>query len=73
MAAATPPVPIDDPPTNALMTVPELAAYLQISEKHTYKLVAEKRIPFVRLGSSLRFRRPEIDAWLEARAVKAVR
>lgn len=55
-----------------LLTVNEVAAQLQISSKHLYRLTAQKRIPHLRVGGSLRFRQEEIDAWLAAKSHKAV-
>jgi len=59
-----------------LMTYQELAAYVRFTERHLRRLVARDAIPFVRLrGWSIRFRRSEIDAWLqrESRRPRRVR
>lgn len=54
-----------------LWTVPEVAAYLKVSEGHIYRLTSGNAIPFVRVGG-LRFRKADIDAWLDTRRIEAV-
>lgn len=44
-----------DGPARPLMTVRELADYLQISKKQLGRLVRREVIPVVRLGASYRF------------------
>ena len=51
-----------------LWDVDEVAAYLQIPPSSIYKMTAPKTrttIPHVRLYGRLRFRRADIDRWLE--------
>lgn len=48
-----------------LMDVPETAALLNLSESYVYQLARQKRIPCVKIGSAVRFRREDIDAWIE--------
>ncbi|MGQ9768815.1 MAG: helix-turn-helix domain-containing protein, partial [Anaerolineae bacterium] len=55
---------------DALLTVAEAAQQLTISAKKLYRLAAQGRIPHVRLGRSLRFRRADLDRWLEQRVVR---
>lgn len=55
---------------DALLTVAEAAQRLTISAKRLYRLAAQGRIPHVRLGRSLRFRRADLDRWLEQRVVR---
>ena len=52
-------------PTPAVMTVEDLAAYLQVGAKSLYKLAAGGEIPAVRVAGYWRFHRPTIDAWLK--------
>lgn len=47
-----------------LMTAAELAAYLNIAEKTIRNRVSRSEIPYVKVGSALRFRRADIDAWI---------
>ena len=45
--------------------VKEVATYLNISESGVYKLVREKRIPYFKVLSCLRFDLNEINSWVE--------
>ena len=48
-----------------LMDLPALAARLGVNQRHVRRLVAERRIPFLKWGHLLRFDPAEIDAWLD--------
>jgi excisionase family DNA binding protein len=48
-----------------LMTIKELAAYLNVNERTVLKLVTEGVLPGVKVGAQWRFRRAMIDAWLD--------
>jgi excisionase family DNA binding protein len=55
-----------------LWDVDEVAAYLQLPTSSIYKMTAPKSrstIPHVRLSGRLRFRRRDIDRWLELHTV----
>jgi excisionase family DNA binding protein len=47
------------------MTVAEAAAYLGVSEKSIRKRVGGRTIPYTKVGALLRFRRADLDAWLD--------
>ncbi|NQU05049.1 MAG: helix-turn-helix domain-containing protein [Calditrichaeota bacterium] len=47
------------------MTVKQLAAYLNKSKSWIYHQVSDGTIPVLRDPSGLRFRREEIDAWMQ--------
>lgn len=49
----------------ALVDLPSVAERLGVNERHIRRLVAERRIPFVKWGHLLRFDPAEIDAWLD--------
>ena len=49
---------------NEIMTVKELSEYLKIAEKTAYRLVSSKKVPGFKIGGSWRFRKSEIDAWI---------
>lgn len=53
----------------ALYTAPELAETLHVSVGHVYRLVAQRRVPFVKLGGAVRFRRESIERWIEKQEV----
>lgn len=48
-----------------LMDLPALADRLGVNHRHVRRLVAERRIPFVKWGHLLRFDPDEIEAWLD--------
>ena len=51
--------------TQALMSLPEVARYLGMAERTIYDWAQSGRLPAFKLGATWRFRRSEIDAWLE--------
>jgi excisionase family DNA binding protein len=55
--------------TDDIMTIKEVADYLKIKEKTAYRLVAEGKIPGFKVGGSWRFRRAEIQKWIDAKAL----
>lgn len=61
--ARTPESPPLGPP--AVMTIDELAEYLQVSKSSLYKLVQTGQIPGQKVGKHWRFRRHTIDRWLD--------
>jgi excisionase family DNA binding protein len=48
-----------------VMTVRQLSTYLQVSHGHVYEMARRGRIPAIRLGRKWRFRREQIDRWLD--------
>lgn len=48
-----------------ILTIREVAEYLKLNEKTTYRLVAEGKIPGFKVGGAWRFRRSEIERWIE--------
>ncbi|MBX9726628.1 MAG: helix-turn-helix domain-containing protein [Rickettsiales bacterium] len=48
-----------------LITIKEVADFLQIAEKTVYRLAAEGKIPAFKVGGAWRFNRKEIQNWLE--------
>jgi excisionase family DNA binding protein len=48
-----------------ILTVREVASYLKLNEKTTYRLAAEGKIPGFRVGGAWRFRLSEIERWIE--------
>ena len=47
-----------------LLTVDDLAAYLQVSTKTIYRMLRRGQLPCYRVGSLWRFRKEAIDRWL---------
>lgn len=60
-------------PSPDLMTVEQVSDYLQLSTRTIYALRARNAIPFIRLGSALRFRKADVEAWLTENTTRAVR
>jgi excisionase family DNA binding protein len=56
----------DPAPLPALLDIAALAAWLGTSPRHIRRLVAERRIPYLKVGHLIRFDPPEIHAWLDA-------
>lgn len=50
-----------------LITIKDVAEFLQIAEKTIYRMAADGKIPAFKVGGSWRFRRKEIEKWLESR------
>ena len=56
----------------ALVNIDQAAARLGVSVRHMRRLVAERRIPFVKWGHLLRFDPDEVDHWIAECAVQPV-
>lgn len=48
-----------------LLDINGVAEYIGVTVRHIRRLVAERRIPFVKWGSILHFDADEIDAWID--------
>ena len=48
-----------------LITIKDVAEFLQIAEKTIYRMAADSKIPAFKVGGSWRFKRKEIEKWLE--------
>ena len=48
-----------------LLTLDEVAEYLRLSIHTLYKMVQQERIPAFKVTNKWRFRKSEIDAWIE--------
>ena len=53
-----------------IMTIREVADYLKLTEKTAYRLAAEGKIPGFKVGGSWRFKRSEIEKWIDAESKK---
>ncbi len=49
-----------------LLTIAELAERLGVNVRHVRRLVAERRIPFIKWGHLIRFDPAEIRDWIDA-------
>jgi len=48
-----------------LMTVKQVADYLQLKESTIYAWAQDGKIPAIKIGRTWRFRQVDFDAWLE--------
>ena len=48
-----------------IMTLPDLAAYLKLAERTVYAYAQRGILPGIKVESSWRFRRADVDAWLD--------
>lgn len=55
-----------------LMTVQEAAKYLRFSAGAVRRRCRTKAVPHLRIFGRLRFRRAELDAWIDERAARAL-
>lgn len=53
-----------------LLTVPEVAALMAVGTAYVYRLVSERRIPYLKLGHHVRFDPAELEAWLDQARVE---
>ena len=51
--------------TRTPLSIVEAAEYLNMSERFVRRLVAERRIPYLKVGRLLRFRADDLDQFLE--------
>ena len=54
------------PTPTDILTVQELHSYLKIPKPTLYALAQNGRIPAAKVGKHWRFRRADIDGWLQA-------
>jgi excisionase family DNA binding protein len=50
-----------------LMNIDQLAQRLGITVRHVRRLVAERRVPYLKVGKLVRFDSAEIAEWLDSR------
>lgn len=48
-----------------IMTLQELADYLKLSDRTIYGYAQKGLLPGIKIGTSWRFRRTDVDYWLE--------
>ncbi|MEM9470005.1 MAG: helix-turn-helix domain-containing protein [Pseudomonadota bacterium] len=47
-----------------ILTIKELASYLKMAEKTLYRLASNGDVPGFKVGGAWRFRKSEIDKWI---------
>ena len=53
------------------LTTEEVLEYLQVNLRTVYRLIKAGKIPAVRVGRQWRFRKRDIDAWLDSQRMRA--
>ena len=57
----------------SFLTTEEVLEYLQVNLRTVYRLIKAGKIPAVRVGRQWRFRKRDIDAWLESQRPRGAR
>lgn len=52
--------------TDEILTLKEVAEYLKLAEKTAYRLSAEGKLPGFKVGGSWRFKKEDIESWIQA-------
>lgn len=55
--------------SNRLVDIGEVADSLSVSHRYVRRLVAERRIPFVKVGKFVRFEPAELNVWIDRQRV----
>ena len=51
--------------TDEILTLPEVAQLLKVNDKTVYSLAQKGVLPGFKVGGQWRFKRVDIDAWIE--------
>ena len=57
-----------DPERQAFLTTEEVLGYLKITPRTIYRLIRNGELPAIRIGRQWRFRRADLDQWVERQA-----
>lgn len=49
-----------------ILTLKEVAEYLKLTEKTAYRLAADRKLPGFKVGGSWRFKKEDLEKWIEA-------
>ncbi len=63
---------INFPNEETFLTTEEVLEYLQVNLRTVYRLIKAGKIPAVRVGRQWRFRKRDIDAWLDVQRPRGV-
>lgn len=61
------------PTDEVFLTTEEVLEYLQVNLRTVYRLIKAGKIPAVRVGRQWRFRKRDIDAWLDSQRPRGTR
>jgi excisionase family DNA binding protein len=59
--------------TDEILTLKEVAEYLKLAEKTAYRLAAEGKLPGFKVGGSWRFKKEDIEAWINEKKTASQR
>lgn len=48
-----------------IMTVKDVASYLKLNERTVYRMATSAKIPTFKVGTSWRFKREDLEKWIE--------
>ncbi|WP_432807223.1 helix-turn-helix domain-containing protein [Providencia alcalifaciens] len=48
-----------------ILTLKQVADYLKVNEKTVYRLIASKKIPCFKVGHSWRFKKEDLELWIQ--------
>ncbi|NWK53808.1 MULTISPECIES: helix-turn-helix domain-containing protein [unclassified Acinetobacter] len=48
-----------------IMTVKDVASYLKLNERTVYRMATSAKIPAFKVGTSWRFKREDLEKWIE--------
>jgi excisionase family DNA binding protein len=58
--------------TDEILTIQEIAEYLKLNEKTAYRLASEGKLPGFKVGGSWRFKRVDLEKWIEEQKDKLI-
>lgn len=65
-------MPLNLPPDEVFLTTEEVLEYLQVNLRTVYRLIKAGKIPAARVGRQWRFRKRDIDRWLDSQRTPSV-
>lgn len=57
--------------SDEILTLPEVAQLLKVAEKTVYTMAQKGDLPAFKVGGQWRFRRTDLDAWIDAKTRRA--
>ena len=51
--------------SDQILTVKDVASYLKLNERTVYRLATSAKIPAFKVGTSWRFKKEDIENWIE--------
>jgi len=53
--------------SDEILTLPEVAQLLKVAEKTVYTMAQKGELPAFKVGGQWRFRRADLDTWIDAK------